>query len=436
VRYFYDACLVESYELSALDVIRDSLLSHQAQLQQMVVRPWNDVVSAKALEFAVALPCIEYVTSGAEFEGRLRAAAPGVSFLFQRSRIASAAVAAAEHEPRPSVYLFDLRQFELGVFTATRCRHLSVRPHGEWACIARDHEQALQLAQRAALDEWARPATRNPESFTVRFAELGEFAEPAIGHAEPDAPTEQPNSPGILDRLTDANGVVIVGRLEPEVFYARLDGAISDELGILVARQLSRVIGEEGALRLFVDLSRITSFGVKAFAAVADALLSKRAQFKLIVAHTGKKPLGPQAASLATAFGCLEYVASTSEFEARLRPAVLESTFEQLTTSGRSSTLRQGSHSSRPPSKPITYTYVFDLRDFEGGKFIATRFALLAVRSTASWTCRAGTDAQALALALEASIAEWPEPQTRLPEQFTVRFIEPPTDPVFDRRRS
>jgi hypothetical protein len=293
VRYFYDASSVESYELSALNVVRDSLLSHRAQFEQIIARPWQDTVSEKARKFAVALECLRYVTSAAEFEDRLRAASAAVSVRMQHAGSAlvdSSVPATAATEPSPYVYSFDLGQFERGAFTAVRCGHLSVRPEGAWVCVARDHEQALRLARHAAVSEWATPAARHPERFTVRFADFGNTAEPTIGGSEPDGTSE---------------------RYEP-----------------LPARTPSNA-----------------------------------------------------------------------------------------------------------PAAEVTHVYVFDLGDFEGGRFIATRVVHLAMRSGASWVCRAGNDAQALALAREASIAEWPEPHTRLPEQFTVRFLEPLGARALDGRR-
>jgi hypothetical protein len=66
-------------------------------------------------------------------------------------------------------YVFDLSDFEAGRFTATRSEHLGERSRSGWVCVARDDQQALALARQAAVVEWARPASRLPEDFTVEF---------------------------------------------------------------------------------------------------------------------------------------------------------------------------------------------------------------------------------------------------------------------------
>jgi hypothetical protein len=74
-------------------------------------------------------------------------------------------------EPFPRTYVFDLSDFEHGCFTATRFDHLTGRPRGSWVCIARSDGHALSLARQSALVEWAKPRTRSPEKFTVRFVD-------------------------------------------------------------------------------------------------------------------------------------------------------------------------------------------------------------------------------------------------------------------------
>jgi len=434
VQYFYDASSVESYELGALDILRDSLLAHKSQYQRIVARPWQDTVSDKAREFAVALGCLEYVTGTAEFEACLRAMVPAGSARVPllRSRMRNSSTALARPEVIAFIYTFDLRDFEQGIFAATHGTHLSVRPHDAWVCVARDHGQALKLAQQAAVNEWDRPLTRNPASFTVVFSEIGDAADAGSTHmVAPRGLTQNCDAVGILERLTDAHGSAIVGRIEEDVVYARVSAAVSSDLGIRIARRLSCIIGEHVGVRLFLDLN-IATFDIEAFVTVVDLFLEKRDQLELMVLYPGAIPLRPQSRALPTFLQRFDHVLSTAEFEKRLRDAVSPTTFQHL--------MRASHHAERKPSSPprakahvgATYTYVFDLRDFEGGRFVASRFAHLAVRSSTSWLCKAASDAEALALARQAAIVEWPMPHTRQPEQFTVRFIEPPTESGFD----
>lgn len=66
------------------------------------------------------------------------------------------------------VYSFDLSNFEDGKFTATR--HPGNRAvGGDWVCQATSDEEALTLAQEAAIEEWASPDGRRPQDFTVEF---------------------------------------------------------------------------------------------------------------------------------------------------------------------------------------------------------------------------------------------------------------------------
>jgi hypothetical protein len=83
----------------------------------------------------------------------------------------------------------------------------------------------------------------------------------------------------------------------------------------------------------------------------------------------------------------------------------------------------------------VSYTiYRFDLREFEGGRFIATRVAQLAKRPPHTWVCLARDDEHALVLAKQAALVEWPQPTTRLPEDFTVDFVDGPLDEPTGRR--
>jgi hypothetical protein len=179
VRYFTDSSRVVSYDMQAMAAVVDAALTMKRHFQLIVARPWQGVVGERALRFAAAFQCMEYVTSEEAFDARLRAAAPTSSH--QILQLGGAAIEASDAGPRPQpfTYVFDLSQFERGAFVATRWRHLSMRPNDGWVCIARDDEQALRLARQAALGEWAQPLSRQPEDFTVQFNDVDAHPAPS-----------------------------------------------------------------------------------------------------------------------------------------------------------------------------------------------------------------------------------------------------------------
>jgi hypothetical protein len=69
-------------------------------------------------------------------------------------------------------YRFDLRDFDEGCFTAVRFPGtVSDPPPGDWTCRALNDSHALELARRAAVEEWPEPTGRGPLDFIVRFTE-------------------------------------------------------------------------------------------------------------------------------------------------------------------------------------------------------------------------------------------------------------------------
>lgn len=70
------------------------------------------------------------------------------------------------------VYSFDLSDFEAGEFTATRFPP-NAAVSGDWVCVARDDAHALELARKAASEEWSAPDTREHDDFTVEFVAGG-----------------------------------------------------------------------------------------------------------------------------------------------------------------------------------------------------------------------------------------------------------------------
>ena len=67
--------------------------------------------------------------------------------------------------------------------------------------------------------------------------------------------------------------------------------------------------------------------------------------------------------------------------------------------------------------------YSFDLRDFEGGKFVATRYPDGAAVG-GDWVCRAKSDRFALLKAQKAARLEWNTPDERDPTDFDVDFVD------------
>jgi hypothetical protein len=126
---------------------------------------------------------------------------------------------------------------------------------------------------------------------------------------------------GTLTKCSDDQGFVVLGWLARDVLYARFEGMVSERLGLEAARRLTALVGDDVAVHYFCDNSRITSFDVKAYEAVVEALLAKRDQFELIVTHTGAFPLSARTRSLPAAFRCFELVTTDADFEARLGAA-------------------------------------------------------------------------------------------------------------------
>jgi hypothetical protein len=239
----------------------------------------------------------------------------------------------------------------------------------------------------------------------------------------------------ILERLRDPYGSAILGWLAPHVLYARFERRISADLGVRFARRFAALIGDKVGVHYFGDSNDVESYDLMALTAVMDAMLAKRAQFELIVARPWKGALGSGALALVDQFGCLEYVQSAAEFDARLRsvaPSVDLHQYTSLVDTGRYALGRDADSDTPAPASArtgpaaVAYSYVFDLRDFERGTFTATRFAHLSTRPSGAWVCVARSDEQALALARRAALTEWALPVSRLPEQFTVRFVDAP----------
>jgi hypothetical protein len=193
VRYFADSSAVASYDLLALTAIGDAVLSRRQHFKLIIARPWSGPVGAMARTFADTFGSLQYVSTAAEFNAHLAAAAPEALGRIRELGLSTGQSAcAAEPADTPSlpgadllprravsqqqgadlwVYVFALHDFELGRFTATRYGHHALHPRQDWICTARDDDHALELARRAAFVEWAQPSTRRPQDFSVKFVD-------------------------------------------------------------------------------------------------------------------------------------------------------------------------------------------------------------------------------------------------------------------------
>jgi hypothetical protein len=243
----------------------------------------------------------------------------------------------------------------------------------------------------------------------------------------------------LLERLSDPAGSAVFGWLGPNVLYARFEATLSQALGARFAMRFTTLVGETVAVHYFSDASQVVSYDLAAFASIADAMLAKRHQFKLIVTRPWGGALGAKARAHQDSFGCLEYVLSGQEFDARLKAAAPDAKVHHFATRLDSNEVPRSEASdattteTRAPLEPPramrsaptpAQTYVFDLSKFEQGHFTATRFAYLPSRPRGGWVCVARSDEHALALARQAALVEWAMPRTRPPEQFTVHFID------------
>jgi hypothetical protein len=224
----------------------------------------------------------------------------------------------------------------------------------------------------------------------------------------------------ILERLSDSHGAALLGWVAPGVLYAHFEQTISAEVGARFALRFGSLIEDAQSVQYFADSSELASYDLVAMVAILDTILSKKDQFKVIVARPWSGALGPRARAFAAGLQCVEYVTSAAEFDARLRAAAPLADVRQFTV------VHEPPPSGiRPaPLEAGNRTYVFDLSNFEAGAFTATRLPRVAAVPAGAWVCVARSDEQAFALAMRAAFVEWATPHQRLPEQFTVRFLD------------
>src|SRR5687767_13852220 len=107
----------------------------------------------------------------------------------------------------------------------------------------------------------------------------------------PDAKAEDASSKkavfkGPLEMLRDSEGAVILGWVGEGVFYTRLVGTLSAELGDVLAAQLWAVLADVPTLRYFSDASALQTYDLLARSALTRVVLANRRRFADIVILT------------------------------------------------------------------------------------------------------------------------------------------------------
>lgn len=251
----------------------------------------------------------------------------------------------------------------------------------------------------------------------------------------------------ILERLSDSEGTVLIGWVAAGVLYARFEKTVSEALATRFAERFTSLMGDCQNVVYFADSSSVTCYELRAAAVVVDVTLAKRGQIHSMVARPWAGGMGHKAQDYADSFGSVEYVTTAAELDARLREAAPNAQLSFLPRAPSSDAAdaltlpaphaKAAASASARPGNGVAYTYVFDLTEFERGRFRATRFTHLSLRPRGAWTCQARDDQHALELARRAALVEWAQPTTRRPEDFSVQFIgwRPSRDRHLDKRR-
>jgi hypothetical protein len=121
------------------------------------------------------------------------------------------------------------------------------------------------------------------------------------GHAPASARNPGPKRP--LEMLRDTEGAVILGWVGDGVFYTRLVGTLSAELGGMLAAQLRKVVAEVPSLLYFSDLSGLQTYDLLARSAVTRVLLANRRRFTDIVVLTWSQGVNAAERAFVAAIG-------------------------------------------------------------------------------------------------------------------------------------
>ena len=137
------------------------------------------------------------------------------------------------------------------------------------------------------------------------------------GEAPASARKAGPKRP--LEMLRDTEGAVILGWLGEGVFYTRLVGTLSAELGEILAAHLKKVVAEVPSLLYFSDLSGLQTYDLLARSVVTRVLLANRRRFTDIVILTWSQGVNAAEQAFVTAIGDpISLFTDPTEFEKRL----------------------------------------------------------------------------------------------------------------------
>src|SRR5688572_14851958 len=101
LRYFGDSGDVSAYDVMALHVVMEAMLSKRDQLTQIVVRPWSAALGARAAALPDQFRCMSYVASAREFDAQLAAA--GVALQFSTTLVDVGLARDAENDASPQL---------------------------------------------------------------------------------------------------------------------------------------------------------------------------------------------------------------------------------------------------------------------------------------------------------------------------------------------
>src|SRR6185503_16274775 len=122
-----------------------------------------------------------------------------------------------------------------------------------------------------------------------------------------------------LEMLRDTEGAVILGWLGDGVFYTRLVGTLSAELGEMLAAHLRKVLAEVPSLLYFSDVSSLQTYDLLARSAVTRVLLANRRRFTDIVILTWAQGVNAAEQAFVAAIGDpISLFTDPTEFEKRL----------------------------------------------------------------------------------------------------------------------
>ena len=162
-----------------------------------------------------------------------------------------------------------------------------------------------------------------------------------------------------LHALSDERGAVVAGHLTAGVYYARLVGYISSGLGIEIASQLRRHLGDAPAVTCFFDVGSVEGGDFAARSAIARALLANRAQVTSITTLVAPGPIHMRARAFATMLERAgQVVDSDAAFQARLAeaaPSAVHLLDSKRPARVSRSSIRPAARSLRPRARSVTH---------------------------------------------------------------------------------